>query len=298
MTMPDRPAPETGEWTGRVGSAWAEQWRRTDRSFNGLTARLLDRGALGRIRAALDVGCGAGEIAWTLAGRYPCGRVIGVDVSAELLAVARARPGGPGAPEYALADAARWQAPPGFAPDLVISRHGVMFFADPVAAFANLRRQCAPSALLRFSCFRAREDNRWYTDLVSVLPGPLEPPSPDAPGPFAFADPQRVRAILTAAGWRDVAFEAVDYRMIAGEGESEALDEAVAYFQRIGPAARVIAALPERARAAVCKDLRAMLATHRDRDRVSLPAAAWIVHARAPRGAAARSPLVTQRSIA
>ena len=281
MTMPDTMALEINEWTGRVGSAWAEQWCRTDRSFNGLTARLLDYTALGRFRAALDIGCGAGEIAWTLAGVYPCARVIGVDVSTELLAVARERPGVPGSPVYELADATHWQAPPGFAPDLVISRHGVMFFADPVAAFANLRVQSAPAALLRISCFRARSENGWVTALMSVLP-PQPPVDPTAPGPFAFGDPARVQSILAAAGWDEIELEPFDYPMTVGEGE-DSLDEALTYLQRIGPAARAMAQLPERERVSSVERLRAMLARYQTNGFVSLPAAAWIVTARSPR---------------
>ena len=154
-----------------------------------------------------------------------------------------------------------------------------MFFADPVAVFARLRAQAAPGARLRFSCFRARADNAWAGALASVLPAPSEAPDPEAPGPFAFGNPARVEAILVAAGWHDIACEAVDYAMIAGEGEM-AVDEALAYFQRIGPAARAIAELPESKRPVVLERLRALLSNHLEDGRVTLPSAAWIVTAR------------------
>lgn len=268
---------ETNEWTGRVGHAWAEEWRRTDRSFGPLTDRLLDPGATGAFASAVDIGCGAGELVERLAAAHPDARVEGSDISPELLAVARARCAQFPNVSFAEGDAAAWCADPAARPDLLVSRHGVMFFADPVAAFAHLRQEAAPEARLRFSCFRARQDNGWVTALMSALP-PMPPPDPDAPGPFAFADPGRVSSILSAAGWRDIGFEPVDYPMIVGEGE-DAVDEAVAYLQRIGPAARAMVELSADEQAAVRTRLRAMLAERHRGGPLSLPAAAWIVTA-------------------
>ena len=272
---------ETSEWTGRVGTAWAEEWRRTDRSFGALTDRLLDPASLGAFAHALDIGCGAGEVSLRLAEGDPQAHVLGVDVSLELLDAARARSARVANVRFAEADAATWRAPADERPDLLLSRHGVMFFADPTAAFAHLRGEAASSARLRFSCFRSRQDNEWAVALAAGLPPPQEAPDPHASGPFAFADPQRVEAILTAAGWREVAFERADYAMIAGEGD-DAIAEALTYFQRIGPAARAMAELPPGARETTRERLRAMLAEHCHGGQVSLPAAAWIVTARAP----------------
>lgn len=271
---------DTSEWTGRVGLAWAEEWQRTDRSFGPLTDRLCDPAALGTFVRALDIGCGAGEVALRIAQKHPQAQVEGIDIAVDLLAVARARCLKIPNARFAESDAAIWRAEPDARPDLLVSRHGVMFFADPVAAFAHLRGEAAPAARLRFSCFRARADNAWAASLASVLPQPQEAPDPDAPGPFAFANPERVEAILAAAGWRGIAFEPIDYAMIAGEG-SDAAGEALAYFQRIGPAARAMAEMPARVREATRERLRTMLASHYRGGRVSLPAAAWIVTAHA-----------------
>lgn len=270
----------TNEWTGRVGNAWAEQWRRTDRSFGILTDRLLDVGAF---TAALDIGCGAGELVQRLASSHADALIVGIDISPELTEVARARCTDLPNARFELADAAGWTPTEPFRPDLLISRHGVMFFAAPVAAFAHLRAQSASGARLRFSCFRVREDNAWAAALASVLPGPQVMPDPEAPGPFAFGNPERVEAILGAARWSDIAFEPVDYAMIAGEGQ-DAIEDALTYFQRIGPAARAIADLPESERPAVRERLRAMLAAHCEDGRVTLPSAAWIVTAIASDG--------------
>ena len=237
--------------------------------------------SLADFTSALDIGCGAGEIAVALANSNPDATITGLDISQDLLAVARAR--GSDLPNLSFheGDAARWSPENGSAPpDLLVSRHGVMFFDDPVAAFAHLRSIASDRARLRFSCFRQRSQNRWVELLQGTVPGARPPADPTAPGPFAFGESERVRAILSAAGWKDIGLEPVDYAMIAGEGES-ALDEAVAYFQRIGPAAGAIADLegPERERA--IEALRAMLGEHHANGRVALPAAAWIVTASA-----------------
>lgn len=266
---------DRSEWVGRVGGVWADEWRRTDRSFAPLTQRLLDHPATHDFSAALDIGCGAGELACRLAERRPGAAVCGVDISPELLAVARARcPGS----RFVEADAATFR-PDGAAPDLMVSRHGVMFFADPVAAFAHFAAIAAPDATLRFSAFRARSENRWATMLGAILPGDPAPADPDAPGPFAFGDKDRVARILAESGWRDAEFEPFDYPMLSGEGVN-AVDEALGYFLRIGPAARAMAELDEADRPAAKGRLRALLEANCADGRVALPAAAWIVTAR------------------
>ena len=268
------------EWTGRVGGTWVREWGRTDRSFGSLTAHLLDPAAIGDITSALDIGCGAGEVAITLAARNPAAEITGLDISQDLLSVARERGSTFGNLTFREGDAARWKPDDNSnAPDFLISRHGVMFFDEPIAAFAHLKTIAAKRARLRFSCFRERAENHWVSLLQSVTPASSPPSDPYAPGPFAFGEAARLRDILTAAGWRDVMLEPYDYAMIAGEGEG-ALDEAVAYFQRIGPAAGAIADLAGAARDQAIEALRAMLAEHLSQGRVALPASAWIVTAR------------------
>ena len=269
---------DLNEWSGQVGSTWAEEWRRTDRSFGPLTDRLLNGEALGNFSRVVDVGCGAGELSLRIAAANPAAEVRGIDISSELLSVARERATHLPNVQFDEVDAATWRAGD-FRPDLLVSRHGVMFFADPAAAFNHLRQQSQPDARLRFSCFRSREDNGWVAALGSVLPMQKQT-DPSAPGPFAFADPARVEAMLVAAGWRAVAFEQVDYPMVVGEG-AHALDDALAYFQRIGPAARGMADLPVAERELAGTRLLALLAEHCHDGRASLPAAAWIVTARA-----------------
>lgn len=276
---------DRSEWEGRVGRKWAEEWRRTDRSFAGLTERLLARVSELGPRQVLDVGCGAGELSLAVARAHSGAEVIGVDVSEELVSAARDRAAHLANASFEVADAASWTRA-GFAPDLVMSRHGVMFFADPVAAFAQLAVVAAPGAHLVFSCFRDRSENGWATDLAALLPGaPAPEPASHAPSPFAFADPDHVADILDAAGWSEIGFEPVDFAYVAGVGKG-GVDDAHSYFLSIGPAARAAAELDPEARAEFSARLRAHLESIADGGLVAMKAAAWIVSARRDRAAA------------
>lgn len=269
------------EWSGPVGAAWADEWRRTDRSFSALTPTLLARIADRPGSRVLDVGCGAGELSLAVAAARPDAVVQGVDISEDLVTAARRRADGAPNVAFRVADAGEGD-PAGFAPDLLVSRHGVMFFPDPTAAFAALAQTAAPGARLVFSCFRAPAENAWASDLIALVPPDpaAAPPSPNAPGPFAFADPSHVGAILAAAGWEDVGFEPVDFAYLAGEGV-DPVAEAVALFRRIGPAAARLRALDAAERGPFEAKVAELAQRRRTGDRVSFPAAAWIVTARA-----------------
>lgn len=269
------------DWTGKVGEIWAQEWRRTDRSFRALTPLLLDRARRRPFRRALDIGCGAGEIACELAQDHAEAKIVGVDISPELLAVARKRAARFPNVQFVHGDAALYGAGSGEAFDLLVSRHGVMFFAEPSAAFARLRRQAASGARLVFSCFRARAENAWVAATLTALPEPPAPPEPREPGPFAFGEQAYVAGILADAGWREIGFEAIDYSMVFGEGADPVAD-ATDYLSRVGPTATPIAALPEADRAATLARLSAILDGHSVAGRVELSAAAWLVTARAP----------------
>lgn len=271
---------ERSEWEGRVGRKWADEWRRTDRAFSGLTDRLLNRVRAWPMTRALDIGCGAGEMSLALARGHPASEVIGLDVSADLIEVARKRAAHLGNVTFLVADAADWRSGI-FAPDLLVSRHGVMFFDDPVVAFANLLNGAAPAARLAFSCFRDRALNPWAAEVTRLLPPEFVTETPaGAPGPFAFADRDRVRSILSAAGWDEIAFEAADFAYVVGTGQ-DALEDGVSFLSVIGPAARASAGMDQVQRAAFADSLRRHLEQAAQDEMVALPAAAWIVTARA-----------------
>lgn len=265
------------EWQGLVGRSWADLHVLTDRCFGGLTQRLLERIGDFPGNAVLDIGCGAGEVSLAVGRARPQAQVIGLDISADLLEVARKRGAQLGNVEFVEGNASNW-LPDGFAPDLLVSRHGVMFFDDPFAAFAHLRAIAAPGANLVFSCFRSPRENPWASDVARMMDAP-PPADPVAPGPFAFADPQRIEAILAKGGWRNVDIAPVDFAYVAGQGEDPVAD-ARAFFARIGPAARALRELRGEAREAMAAKLDAWLADNRNGDLVVFAAAAWIVTAR------------------
>ena len=274
---------EPSDWQGSVGTKWAEEWRRTDRSFTGLTDRLLSQARAEPFSHALDIGCGAGELSLALARSHTHATMLGIDISEDLIAAARSRGDRFANASFEIADAAGWTSDE-FLPDLLLSRHGVMFFTDPAAAFANLRRNAAPSARLIFSCFRSLESNPWAMGLTKLLPpGASPPPQSMVPGPFAFADRDAVATMLGTAGWTDIQFDAVDFAYIAGSGVDPIAD-ATSYFLTIGPAARVAAEMAPSDRVDFTRRLETFAASHRDGDLVAMLAGAWIVSARAPAG--------------
>ncbi len=270
---------DASEWRGRVGESWAAQWRRTDRSFGPLTEHLLARTREFSFDAVLDIGCGAGELSLAIARGRPHVEVTGIDIAGPLVTVARER--GTHLPNvsFEVADAAGWQ--PDTPPQLLVSRHGVMFFDDPVAAFGHLCGVSAPNAGLMFSCFRAVGENPFFSEVGRLLPGSEPPTDPHAPGPFAFADRQRVEGVLSDAGWREIDFEPYDFAMIAGAGD-DPVEDAVGYFSTIGPAARAASEMDADERERFLARVRELAARNRHEGIVSLRAAVWIVTARKP----------------
>lgn len=268
------------EWQGRVGDAWAREWKRTDRSFADLTHQL--NAAILAVAPdagrAIDLGCGAGETSIALAKARPGLKVTGVDLSEDLVAVATERGAGIANLTFRLGDTAALK--PATAANLFLSRHGVMFFPDPVAAFTSIRRAAAPGAPLVFSCFAERARNAW----VQVLDDAAEQAPPAAagyvPGPFGFADRDLTAGILADAGWTGAAASPVDFTYVAGAGDNPVPD-AISFFTHIGPVARLLAdAAPDR-RLVLMDRLAKVLAAHESGGQIKFAAAAWIWTARA-----------------
>jgi SAM-dependent methyltransferase len=271
-------------WNGPGGQAWASQHETVDPLIRPIGRAAADRlGDLTGLRV-LDVGCGCGETTLELAERVGAsGSVHGVDISATLLGVAEAAARAAGARHARFQNAdAQTEAFEGAPFDAAFSRFGVMFFADPSAAFANIRRAMRPGARLAFACWRAMEKNPFIA-LPLMAAAPLLPPSPaappDGPGPFAFADRDRVARILDEGGFGGVEIDPLDLLLGA-----EPLEERVDSALRIGPLAGALRAAnaDEALMARVTEAVRRALAPHEGADGlVKLPAAAWIVTARA-----------------
>lgn len=266
-------------WNGPGGERWSKAQDRIDRHLGLITEALMAHAAPQTGERVLDIGCGGGTTALSIRERIgPEGAVTGIDISAPNLGVARARAhAGMADVTFIEADAATYDFQPVF--DLAFSRFGVMFFEDPARAFANIRKALAAGGRLAFVCWRAFRENEWafapYESALDLLP-PQEPMAPDAPGPFAFADRERLEPILAQAGFRDIAIKPHDTTMNMGATVEDAVTEALT----IGPLARAAAELDEAAREKIRGRIAPLVAKHLTTYGVTPPAAVWLVSAR------------------
>jgi SAM-dependent methyltransferase len=270
-------------WNSERAQKWVELQERMDALIESFGARAIERTGLAAGERAIDVGCGCGATTLALAARVgPRGRVLGVDVSAVMLARARerARSAGLANVEFADGDAQTHRFEPG-AFDCVFSRFGVMFFADPARAFANLRTALRGGGRVSFACWRALPENPWVTvpfaALAKVIPPP-PPPPPGAPGPFSFGDPERVRGILSQAGFAEIDLAPHDGALTLG-GD---LEDAVEFALSAGPASRLLEGASASDRARARDVVREALAPHAKRGPVALTGAIWLVRATNP----------------
>lgn len=263
-------------WNEGAGPTWAELQAPLDRQLQPLGRRAMAELDLGPGKRVLDVGCGAGET--TLALSSTGVEALGVDISHTLLDVARRRSAGLSGVAFLEADAQTFAFEPASF-DAVFSRFGVMFFADPAAAFANIRKAMKPGAKLSFVCWRTPAENPIMSlpmqAALAHVDAPPAPPEPGAPGPFAFADPARVNAILADAGFSGVSLTPHDEPIGPGD-----LETTLGLALRVGPLGALLRENPEK-RDAVIAAVRAALAPHDGPDGVKLGSATWVVTARA-----------------
>ncbi len=270
-------------WNGDGGDIWVRNMDRSEAAFVSMTAALMARAAVRQGEHVLDIGCGGGVTSQVLAERAgPDGEVLAVDISASILRVARQRHDRNANLHFLQADAATADlGEPRF--DLIFSRFGVMFFADPLLAFTNLRRALKPTGRMVFLCWRAMKQNSWIAEAtgaaVSTLGEehrPAPPADPFAPGPFALADLERTAGILRGAGFGDVTVEPLDDFMWLGD-----LEQAVNYLKSMGPIAQAMPKVSADQEQAVDQAMRAALARYLVDGEVRAPSATWIVTATA-----------------
>lgn len=272
-------------WNEGAGPVWVAHEERLDAQLAPIGARALDRATPRAGERVLDVGCGCGATTLDLAERVGTdGRVVAVDISRPMLERARARAERAALAdriEFRLEDAQRASLEPAHY-DLVFSRFGVMFFDDPVAAFANLRRALRPGGRIAFACWQTRDRNPWMMAPALAAAKHVAfppPPAPDAPGPFAFGDLDRVRGILDAAGFGAFEADAVNEPLRIGGGSVE---DALELMLAVGPVGAALreAKADEAQRARVMQAVREVLETFRTERGLEAPSGWWLVRAR------------------
>jgi SAM-dependent methyltransferase len=264
---------------GSGGRFWADHADHFDTAVRVHHAALMRASAIRPTDHVLDVGCGAGQTTLDAARAAPAGLAVGVDLSDALLDVARARAARDGVTNATFLQADAQIHPFGDGRfDLVLSRTGAMFFGDPAAAFANLARALRPGGRLALLTWQAPERNEWIQEITAALAAgrQLPPPGLDTPGPFSLADPERVRGLLTGAGFADVELTPVEGPMWFGADPADA--EAFILSANAWMLDGLDDAGLERAR----RTLRDIVHAHAGPDGVTFASEAWLVTARRP----------------
>jgi len=264
-------------WNADAGAKWVKAQERLDAMLAEITAELIRTARPAKGERILDIGCGCGDTSLQLAAK--AAEVVGIDVSAPMLARAKQRARESDAKvDFVEADAAAQGFEPTF--DLLFSRFGVMFFVDPDAAFANLRRTLKRSGRLAFVCWRDWRENEWVRVPVGAVRPHLPPQpqlGPEDPGPFAFADLARVRRILSNAGFDRITVRPFDVELPLGATH----DDAIAHIQEFGPVARMLAEASEAQKAQAAMALREAFKPFAGRKPLTMGGAVWLVTATA-----------------
>jgi ubiquinone/menaquinone biosynthesis C-methylase UbiE len=275
-------ADQIAYWNGPNGRRWTDRQASQDVLLAPVSQLLIGRIGPKAGDRIVDIGCGCGATSIALAERVaPSGFVLGVDISAPMLERARQLASKALPLDFVQADATLYRFEPGSF-DLLVSRFGVMFFADPVLSFANLRKALGPKARVVFACWRAPKENPWMMEPLQAVyrhVPRLPQVGPEDPGPFAFASEERVTRILREAGYSDVATEACDIALDIAIGRG--LDAATDAALDIGPSARALDGHPPEVRSAARASVRELLMPYMRGETVPLPGSIWIVTARA-----------------
>ncbi|MEV7009412.1 class I SAM-dependent methyltransferase [Streptosporangium sp. NPDC051022] len=283
-------------WNGYEGNHWADHQDRYDMVNNAFNAPLLDAAAVGERDRVLDVGCGNGQVTRLAARRARLGHAFGIDLSAPMLRRARASAAEEGLTNvtFERGDAQIYPFPGGDPDDLpdgssgdlsgsggfdvAVSRFGIMFFSDPVAAFANIGRALRPGGRLAMLSMRSLHGHDLapvFTAMARHLPARPASTEPGRPGPESLADPARIHEVLTGAGFENVASTAVDAPQVWGKNT----EEAAAFLGAWGPVRFMLGQVDEAAAARALDALTEAMRPFEEADAVRLRGAAWLITA-------------------
>ena len=269
-------------WNGYEGTYWADNQDRWDAVNAGFNQHLFAAAAIGDRDRVLDIGCGNGQTTRLAARRASRGHVVGIDLSAPMLERARATAADEGLTNVTFdqGDAQVYAFPSGSF-DVAISRFGIMFFADPVAALANIGRAIRPRGRLGFMCFQEISRNEWLRVLGSAMREHVPLPDfarPGAPGMFSLADPARIGEVLTGAGFGEVTPAPVEATMLFGRDAADAAE----FLISSGPVRFILDQVDQTTAERALDALTATLQSYEGPGGVRLRGAAWVVSATRP----------------
>lgn len=271
-------------WDEEEGHHWVEEAERFDRMLEPYGERVIAALSPEPGERILDIGCGNGALSLDVAARVgPQGSVVGLDLSGPMLSLARSRAGerGLGNVTFEQSDVQVHDFGDDRSFDAVMSRFGVMFFEDPVAAFANLRSAVRGGGRMAFACWQSVFENDWLTvpaaAILQFVPMP-EPPAPGTPGPFGLADPDQTRSCLTDAGWQNVDLEGFEIRQWLGPDPAAVVE----FLRKTEIAKSMLGEADEETAAKAWTAVESLLAEHTDHDGVHLTGRAWLVTATNP----------------
>ena len=268
-------------WDGDEGERWAAHADRYEATGTRYGEALLRAAAVRSGDRVLDIGCGTGSSTRELARLAASGSVLGVDLSTKMLQHARAMAEREGLTNVTFEQADAQVHPfPDKAFDVAVSSFGAMFFADPVTAFANVRRSLRPGGRLAIVSWREISDNEWITAIRDALAlGRTFPvPAAGAPGPFGLADRDHTEGVLAAAGFEDIGFEKVEEPIFLGADAGDAYS----FVSTFGMTKGLTQDLDDAGRAAALEALHACLRAHETSDGVLFRGSAWLVRASRP----------------
>jgi len=272
------------DWAGDTGDTWLKYADRFESMLSPVGNAFLDQASFAPGERVVDMGCGAGGTSLAIASRVgPGGSVTGLDISEALIAESRRRAAAAGLSNahFVVGDASV-TLPEGAPFDRLFSRFGSMFFADPPAGFANMHRMLRSGGRIDLAVWASPQENAWLLGARDILARfvDLPPQDPEAPGPVALADPERVRRLLTGAGFSGI--EQTLWRgpqLVGGKGSTPA--SAAEFMMEAMPTANAVRAAPDDIKARIREELIEMLATYDDGSGVQVPAAAWFASASA-----------------